>query len=114
MQGYRGIHNWVERTLGKPKLCEHCETTTAKRYHWANISGKYLRDKSDWLRLCVSCHWLFDHKNMCRKNLHEMTDDNVYIIPSTGDRQCLQCKRDYRKLQYKKLKELNNEQAIQI
>lgn len=112
--GYRGLHNWVERELGKPSVCDHCGTTSAKRYHWANASGGYLKDLSDWIRLCVSCHWLYDHNNMCRKLLHEITDDNVYIIPTTGNRQCLACKRNYRKLQYKRFKENKHEQAIQV
>ena len=30
------------------------------RYHWANVSGKYLRDISDWIQLCVKCHKQFD------------------------------------------------------
>lgn len=36
--------------------------------HWANISGKYLRDITDWVRLCVSCHKYFDkQKKLCIK-----------------------------------------------
>lgn len=53
-------HNWVVRRLGKPKRCDHCGTTEDRMYHWANISGKYKRDLSDWLRLCVPCHKRYD------------------------------------------------------
>lgn len=57
---YYGLHAWVARWLGKPSYCENCESTDKKRYEWANISGEYLRDLSDWARLCKSCHCLID------------------------------------------------------
>lgn len=53
---YMGLHNWIRRHFGTPKLCEACGTTAEKMYHWANKSGRYKRDRKDWLRLCVSCH----------------------------------------------------------
>ena len=59
--GYAGIHFWVKRKLGTPKKCAHCGTTDiTKKYDWANISGKYLRRLSDWIRLCSRCHAKFD------------------------------------------------------
>lgn len=57
---YSGLHYWVGRSLGKPKFCEHCGTKTAKKYEWANLSREYKRDTNDWIRLCKSCHVLFD------------------------------------------------------
>lgn len=57
---YSGLHRWIYRHLGLPKLCEHCGTTEAKKFEWANKSGLYLRDLHDWLRLCVSCHRKYD------------------------------------------------------
>lgn len=30
------------------------------RYEWANISGEYKRDRSDWVMLCPSCHRKID------------------------------------------------------
>ncbi len=59
--GKTALHNWVERHLGKPKKCEHCSTTNAKQYDWANISQEYKRDLSDWKRLCRSCHAKYDY-----------------------------------------------------
>lgn len=64
--GYMAIHNWLRRYLGSPKRCENCGTTQAKRYDWANISGKYKRDFNDYVRLCVSCHLKMDSKNRVR------------------------------------------------
>ena len=60
--GYTSLHIWVYRTLGQPNYCEICGTTKNRKYQWANKSGKYLRKKSDWIRLCVPCHSKYDKK----------------------------------------------------
>lgn len=57
---YGTIHAWVRRKYGKPSLCEHCGTCEAKKFEWANISGRYLLDREDWARLCVTCHRRYD------------------------------------------------------
>ena len=57
---YNAIHVWVRKEFGKPKHCEYCKSTDAKRYEWANITGKYLLKRSDWARLCCRCHRRFD------------------------------------------------------
>lgn len=64
--GYRALHYWVEKWLGKPKKCEHCgkDGLTGHKIHWANISRKYKRINTDWIRLCASCHQLFDRSNL--------------------------------------------------
>src|SRR3990167_4441764 len=54
--GYLALHQWIARKLGSPRMCAHCKTTTAKRYDWANVSKQYVRDLSDWIRLCRKCH----------------------------------------------------------
>jgi len=60
--GYRGIHLWVVRHLGKAIKCEHCgkEKTTPRSIHWANKSHNYLRELTDWISLCVKCHKKYD------------------------------------------------------
>lgn len=60
---YSGLHYWVARKLGKPDSCEFCGKSGLKGRHiqWANKSGKYLRDLSDWLRLCYWCHKKYDN-----------------------------------------------------
>lgn len=60
--GYRALHHWVNRHLGRPSTCEFCKKTNleGKRIHWANKSHQYKRVLSDWLRLCVKCHHLYD------------------------------------------------------
>lgn len=68
--GYRGLHYWVVRNLGQPTKCEHCgkDGLTGSKIHWANKSGKYLRKKSDWIRLCAKCHKIYDKNIMMKKN----------------------------------------------
>lgn len=60
--GYRSKHIWVETRLGKPDKCDKCGKTglTGRQIHWSNKSGSYLRELSDWQRLCVKCHKEYD------------------------------------------------------
>lgn len=77
--GYYALHDWVERNLGKPKKCSNsfCYYPRLNRknklilfptkYEWANVSGDYKRNLSDWVRLCTSCHRHYDSiKNRIR------------------------------------------------
>ncbi len=65
---YRSKHFWIERKKGKPTKCEHCGEDGLKghKIHWANVSQRYLRKLSDWIRLCTKCHGKFDSDK--RKN----------------------------------------------
>lgn len=56
---YVAVHLWLHRKYGKASRCEHCKQDK-HLYHWANISGEYRRDISDWKQLCVSCHRKMD------------------------------------------------------
>jgi len=58
--GKAALHNWVEKQRGKPQVCEFCKTKTAKKYEWSNKSQLYLRELSDWQRLCTRCHIWYD------------------------------------------------------
>src|SRR5688572_7574911 len=51
------LHSWIHRNLGFPDTCEHCgfKSDNHRKIHWANKSGKYKRDLTDWIRLCVPC-----------------------------------------------------------
>lgn len=59
---YWGLHSWIKRNYGLDKKCEHCGRTDAKVYDWSNKSHTYKRDRSDWQRVCRSCHRKFDYK----------------------------------------------------
>ena len=61
------IHKRLRKLRGRPSLCEHCGTTTAKLYHWAYTGhghdtdpAAYSTNLDDYIRLCVSCHLTFD------------------------------------------------------
>jgi hypothetical protein len=60
--GYSGLHKRIRREFGQPDTCEHCHKSglTGKQIHWANKSGMYKSERSDWLRLCVTCHRRYD------------------------------------------------------
>lgn len=57
---YSAIHHWVKYHLGRPGKCENCQATGLLRFEWANLSGEYKRDLTDWASLCVQCHRLID------------------------------------------------------
>jgi len=62
--GYFGVHDWMTTHYGQPIGCDDCGTDDpVKRYEWANISGEYRRDRSDFRRLCKKCHNDFDGVN---------------------------------------------------
>lgn len=59
---YSGIHKWVYDKFGTPTKCEKCGIEGGgKNMNWANVSGEYKRDRSDWVRLCPRCHRLYDN-----------------------------------------------------
>ena len=63
-KNYKTLHKWVGRTLGRPSKCEFCgrDGLSGKYIHWANKSRKYLKEISDWLRLCAKCHFDYDKR----------------------------------------------------
>jgi hypothetical protein len=57
---YSALHYWLARQVGKAIYCSYDKKHTSTRYHWANISGQYKRDVSDFMSLCPSCHNKYD------------------------------------------------------
>lgn len=57
---YGTLHAHIRREFGTPSICENCKTTESKKFEWANISGDYKLDRSDWARLCCKCHRRYD------------------------------------------------------
>jgi len=91
---YLTKHQWVYYHFGKADRCENknCGYTNPKRYDWANLSGKYLRKREDWIRLCPSCHKKMDWKpKMICKNGHKLKGNNLWIN-NRGNRVCKKCK----------------------
>jgi hypothetical protein len=57
------IHKWVRKHFGKPNKCEHCGGIfEGKKIQWASKKHKYIRIRSEWLRLCVRCHIKYDKR----------------------------------------------------
>ena len=55
---YDAVHQYMHRTFIKSGICDNCKLK--KKTQWSNISGKYLRQRSDWKELCASCHYKTD------------------------------------------------------
>jgi hypothetical protein len=95
--GYQGVHIWLTKNYGKADYCENSPDHKTKKFHWANISGEYKRDRNDFVKLCISCHKKFDllkkRGNYC-KNGHEMTEINTWIRKN-GWRVCRTCRDVY-------------------
>ena len=65
--------------MGKADYCSNNKNHKAKRYDWANISGKYKRDFSDYKPLCRSCHEKMDYTEERRKKVIGNTNRRVAI-----------------------------------
>ena len=50
---------WIVIFLRECEFC-HRNNLKGREIHWANKSGNYLRELTDWIRLCVKCHKFFD------------------------------------------------------
>lgn len=70
---YQAKHMWARKHYGNPYMCQQKGCSYPKivnagrtiidkpsRYEWANISGEYKRERSDWVMLCPSCHRKID------------------------------------------------------
>ena len=55
---YKTLHRWLKRRFPKPNSCDFCGQVVP--VDWANKSGAYKRDITDWLGLCRKCHLYFD------------------------------------------------------
>ena len=90
---YTYTHYWLYETFGKADHCENDETHKTKRFEWANLSHKYLRERKDWKMLCVSCHRKMDVTDRTRylnkiraigntsrrKRVFQLTTDGIFV-----------------------------------
>ena len=76
--GYSALHSWMQNTFGAPATCEHCAQTKGM-FDWANKSGGYLRDRSDWVRLCRSCHMKYDQRGFQVKHMYEHEGETLSL-----------------------------------
>lgn len=88
---YSLVHEWVRYHFGKADKCEDCGLEgNSRQVNWANISKRYLRERSDWKKLCVRCHRKFDRKDDCKRG-HLFSEENTYMW--RGTRNCKECQR---------------------
>ena len=109
---YISAHMWMYRHFGPANVCELDPLHTAKRYEWANLSGKYIRERSDWKSLCSPCHGQLDRRNSC-KNGHLFSESNIYWYQRKDrpnpERGCRECRKEAsNKARRKKCQKLNN------
>jgi hypothetical protein len=70
MVGYGGVHRWIRNKRGRADKCEKCGAISGLTKHgrnniqYANLSGEYKRNITDWIALCISCHSKLDNKVM--------------------------------------------------
>jgi hypothetical protein len=57
---YFQLHHWIRDRKPKPKYCTICNEE--KELELANISGVYLKDISDYIYVCRSCHVVYDRE----------------------------------------------------
>lgn len=57
---YRSLHEWVTRNKKRKGYCSLCGKQG--KTQWANISGEYQWDLSDFEECCPSCHQLQDKR----------------------------------------------------
>ena len=93
---YVAKHMWIIKHYGNAKMCSIDPTHRAKRYEWANISGKHIRDISDYMELCPSCHRKMDMNKTHCVHGHEYTQENTFIN-ANGARECQICRKERRK-----------------
>jgi hypothetical protein len=102
---YVSKHTWLRNNFGK---ANHCENPDCKHksvgFDWANISGKYLREVSDYKQLCRSCHNQFDFDKKIKKEFckhgHKFTKENTCIRKNNGSRICKICRDLYNAKRY--------------
>lgn len=92
---YVAKHMWL--TANYPKTeCEECgaKPPAVSRLEWANISGEYKRERSDYRCLCPSCHRKMDLVSSHCKNGHLREGNTRYN--SRGHIVCKLCEKDAR------------------
>jgi len=77
-EGYWKAHRWIKYHYGKSDRCDLNSTHDSTVYDWANISGEYRRERSDWIRLCHSCHYWFDFPNITLEKQVWLSPDYKY------------------------------------
>jgi len=87
---YSSTHKWVYKKLGKAnsRKCSSCKKRH-KRMEWANLSGSYKREISDWIVLCNPCHQKLDNSGF-------------YVLRKEKlEKLCVRCKKLFKIFPYR-------------
>jgi hypothetical protein len=57
---YKQLHYWVNKIKGKAYFCMFSSIDCRGGYGWANVSGEYKKDTSDYISLCDKHHFEYD------------------------------------------------------
>lgn len=93
--GYVAKHMWLTKHYSHEKTkCVNCGkgADEVSRLEWANVSGEYKRERSDYICLCPPCHRKMDFKKTHCVHGHELNKANLKIN-SNGHRTCRICVR---------------------
>ena len=110
---YAAKHLWLTKHYSHEKTeCVHCgkNKDEVSRLEWANVSGEYKRERSDYICLCPSCHRKMDFKKTHCVNGHELNEVNLKLN-SRGHRTCRICTIATNK-RHKEKKNTNHKQNI--
>lgn len=89
---YGAKHVWIAKNYGRANMCMNYNCTyprknksrnrllAPKKFHWANISGEYYREITDWIKLCPSCHSKFDNDVFFKRNVLRFLDMKIDLI----------------------------------
>lgn len=90
--GYYAKHIWLRRHY-KAEKCEDCGAVPPVKLEFANISGEYKRDRSDYRVLCHTCHMRRDFDRPACRNGHIRTPENTRMVHDGRWKQCKDCCR---------------------
>lgn len=79
---YVMLHKWLRDNYGNASYCAKDHSHIKKQYQWANISGQYKWDISDFIPLCTSCHRKMDFTEPLRKKYRDVKLGNKYKAKS--------------------------------
>lgn len=74
--GVSAMHTWVIKWKGRPRECEVCGITTAKKFEWANVDHSYKRILDDYIRMCTKCHMAYDFEYNNGRDKYRIRSNN--------------------------------------
>lgn len=74
---YTRAHRFIYKVKGKASCCEVCGSTEGRYYQWANLSGSYTHNISDWKQMCPTCHKNYDNNLFKRRGVRSMASIGI-------------------------------------